>query len=109
MAKAIIVTIPAGEFISSSADLTNSTLSMIMSPSGWTAANLSFLVSDDNTTFYDLIDDQGREILRPIKADCATLVPAVITQGAMHVRIRSGSRDGPIAQEADRVFKLITV
>jgi hypothetical protein len=58
----VSVTIKQGESLSSSADLTASTLMSILLPRQWTPALLSVQISVDNQTFYDLFDEQGDEI-----------------------------------------------
>jgi hypothetical protein len=109
----IAVTIAAGQSVSGAADLTSVSISTILAPGQLDTdvngrLNLSFQVSDDNATFYDVIDDRGNEVLRTIVAGSATNVDPSVTQAAMYLKIRSGPQDGPVIQTADRVFKLIT-
>jgi hypothetical protein len=115
MAKnAISVTIAAGQSISAAADLTSTAAAtVVLVPPGLDAdpngrLNLSFLISDDNVTFYDVFDAQGSELLRTIIPGCAVNIDPSLTSSAMYLKIRSGPRDGPVIQTADRVFKLIT-
>jgi hypothetical protein len=113
-ANSVTVTIPAGDSVSSSADLTGGKLAMILTPPDLDSGpvgrlNLSFLVSADDSQFYDLIDDQGAEVLRTVLAGRATNLQVAITQAPMFVKIRSGSRDNPVVQNADRAFTLLLI
>jgi hypothetical protein len=107
MAKvAVNVTIDAGEQLSSAADLSSSTLSMILVPQQWTAANLSFLISGDNVDFYDLIDDQTqRAVHTAAPPGCAMPVTGI---GGTFVKLRSGLPEHPINQSDVRVVTLLT-
>ena len=115
MPKGIIsVTIAAGQSLSTSGDLTSSNLEMVLIPQPLDSGsqgtlNLSFQVSGDNVTFFDVIDDNGREVLRPVFGGSAIDVPGDVTTGALYVKIRAGSRNMPVPQTADRVFTLVTV
>jgi len=103
------VTIPAGQAVSNSVDLTTGTLSVVISPPGWTPANLSFLISTDNVTFANLFDADGREVIKPIGPGRAVIIDPSLTTGAMYVKFRSGPSANPVTQTADRVFSLIIV
>jgi len=111
---AVTVIVPAGQSISSNCDLTSSNLEMILVPASIDGGplgklNLSFQFSADGTTFYDLIHADGSEVLTPTFGGRAMDVPGEVTNGALYLRIRTGSRDNPIVQTSDRTFVLITV
>jgi hypothetical protein len=108
------VTIAAGQSISSSADLTASELAMILAPPNLDVGaagrlNLSFLISADNSVFFDLLDQHAAEILQTVVPDCAVNVAPTATQAHMYLKIRSGSRATPVVQSADRVFTLLLI
>jgi hypothetical protein len=105
----IQITIPAGQSLSDAADLRTSTLVMILIPTTWADANVSFQVSDDNVTFYDLFQTLGLELQRAALAGTAIVINQADTQGAVYFKVRSGSRGVPIVQSADQVLTLITV
>jgi hypothetical protein len=105
----LVLTIPAGQSLSNSVDLTTLAVAMITAPPDWTDANISFQVSDDNASFYDLFDAQGIQILRTFKAGRAVIVDPTMTQAALYARVRSGSAENPIEQEADRILKFICI
>jgi len=98
-------TIRAGEFLSDSIDLTTGSVAMVVAPAEWTAANVSFLVSVDNQTWGDLFYE-GHEALSAVVAGTAIVLPSDLTNAALYLKIRSGSRNNPIPQEAERVFSL---
>jgi hypothetical protein len=107
--KKVLLTIPAGQALSDSGDLMNGNLVTLLVPLEWTPANISFLVSDDNQTFYDLHDSTGKEELRAFVAGSAVLVDSTLTQGSMFIKIRSGPRYNPVIQRDVRVIKCIII
>ena len=105
----VTVTIPAGQSLSSSANLTNNKVAGILFPSQWTPANMSLQVSDDNVTFYDAYDNQGVEILRAVGPLRAVGLDPSLTETALYARLRSGPSINPVPQEAARDLKLLLV
>jgi hypothetical protein len=105
----VTVTIPAGQSVSNSADLTAGSLALVISPQVWDPANISFLVSDDNTNFVDLFDADGAEAIKAMAPGRGILVATALTQAAMYLKIRSGPRANPVIQSAARIFKLVIV
>ena len=101
------VTIPAGQALSSSADLTAGNMVMLLTPADWTPANISFLISEDNITFRDLFDSDGHEIVKSMGPNRAINVDPSYTSGALYLKLLSGPRANPVAQEADRVFTIV--
>jgi len=103
------VTIPAGESVSTSADLTGGALAMLIFPTDWTPANVSFQVSADNLAFSDLYDSSGVEVRRNVVPGSAVIIDTSLTQAAMYMRLRSGPASQPKAQAADRVLTLVLI
>jgi hypothetical protein len=101
-------TIPAGQALSSSIDLTSQSVVMLIVPDDWSPANVTFQVSMDNVLFHDLFDAMGNEILRPICVGSAVQVDPTFTQYVNYFKIRSGPRNNPIPQSADRVWMFVT-
>ena len=101
-------TIPAGGFLSSAMDASTGNPVFVQAPTLWTPANISFQISADGITFADWFDWNGKEVILPCRAGTAWLVLTDIlgAKGA-HMKVRSGSRDSPVVQEADRVFKFV--
>jgi hypothetical protein len=107
--SSITITIPAGETISSSADLTIVQLLAVLGPPDWSPANVSFLVSADDlaANYRDLWGADGTEIVRSMGPNRCIVVDETLTAGAFFIKLRSGPRNNPVIQAADRVFKLI--
>lgn len=99
--------IASGTSLSSPIDLSKGALVYMLTPSAWTAADLTFQISEDNITFYDLFDNAGFELKRTITPGVAVLVDTKWTEAAMWIKLRSGSRVKPINQAADRPFTLM--
>jgi hypothetical protein len=78
-------------------------------PPNWSAANASFQMSDDNVTFYNLVDSQGQEFLLPVTAGTALSVDESVTQGTLWIKVRSGSSGNPVPQESDCTIKLVCI
>jgi hypothetical protein len=110
MAKSTkLATIAAGQWLSGSVDLSVSTVAMVIAPPQWTSANLTFQVSGDGSNWADLFDANGAEIVKPIAAGVAVIVDTSMTSSAMYLRLRSGPRSAPVAQERDSVFTLVCI
>ena len=80
---------------------------MLLTPLDWTPANISFQVSEDNTTFRDLFDSDGHEIIKAMGPNRAINVDPSFTSGALYVKLMSGPRQNPVVQAADRVFTIV--
>jgi hypothetical protein len=107
VARTIVTfTIPAGQSISGGVDCTEGYLARIQMPPVWTPANISFQISDDNINYFDLIDhSNGLEAQVAVIPGTARMFQSDLwARGIGWWKIRSGSRDGPIVQTADRVF-----
>lgn len=90
-------------------DIKNVGVALIGAPSNWTSANISFQISDDNITWFDLVDDDGSEIRRTFKAGCAIVLDPALAQAVNYLKIRSGSRDGAVPQQTDAIITLFPV
>src|SRR5262245_45158499 len=106
----VTATIRAGQSLSDSIDCSTGDPVFIVGPTDWTPANISFQLSADGVTFGDWFTNDGKEVVMPCRAGTAWLCVSDIggAKGA-HVKVRSGSRDGPVIQQADRVFKIVVV
>ena len=79
----------------------------IQMPAAWTAANLTFQVSFDGTTYQDFYDSAGTEIA--VTAAAARFIALDPTNyfGVRFVKIRSGTSGVPVNQLADRAIILV--
>src|SRR5262245_23635350 len=101
-------TIPAGQSLSGSIDASAGNPVFVVGPVDWTPANLSFQLSADGIVFGDWFTWDGKELIKPFRAGTAWIVLTdVLGTKGIHLKLRSGSRDYPIIQEADRVFQFV--
>lgn len=101
----VTATIPAGQSLSGTIDITSGSINLIIMPPAWTGAYLSLQVSIDNVIWGDAWEGTS-EAIRMVYPNSAIALHPDLTQFALHVRLRSGTRDKPVPQEEDRVFQL---
>jgi hypothetical protein len=70
-----------------------------------TRANISFQTSVDGASWFDLFN--GEEVVKLFAADRAVLIDPPIAIAMPFLRIRSGSRQSPVAQQDDRVITVV--
>lgn len=101
-------TIANGESLSGALDLGGQRLLGLFMPAAWTAADLTFQVSQDGATWADLYDETGAEITVDAAASRAIVFsnPALFL-GVKHLKIRSGTTGAAVAQGAERVIVTI--
>ena len=95
--------------ISTAIDLGEFTAFGITIPAGWTTANLTFQVSNDNVTWYDMYDSFGSEYTVTAAASRAILLPVVDFVGFRYLKIRSGTSAAGVTQGSERTLYLITL
>lgn len=117
--------IAAGAALSNAVNI-NGELLAIELPSGWTAAAITFQVSFDGSTFYELQDASGNTVTIPSAAiptgAAAHIALSVSTaaygttgptispidfRGAMYVKVRSGTSASPVNQVSAITLNLI--
>jgi hypothetical protein len=111
MAKHIATgSILAGQALSTSVNITSADPALIIMPLGWNGADafLTFQISYDGITFYDLFDSAGREVKLPLMPNTVVRLDATLTRGINYVKMRAGSRVSPIIQTAQRDFSVVT-
>ena len=102
------VAISSGASLSDAADLEGKTLCGVLLPSVWTAAAVTFQVSDDNSTFFNLQDTSGEIASASIgTAGAAVSVQPSDFAGYRFVKVRSGTSDTAVNQAAARTIKLV--
>lgn len=76
-------------------------------PSAWDAADLTFQVSEDNSSWANLYDEYGSEVtVNAAAARAITLLPQNWV-GVRYLKVRSGNSSGPVSQTADRKITVI--
>lgn len=105
----ISATIAISASLSGAVYLGSGTLSKIIMPAAWTAANLTFQVSDDNVTYSNLYDASGTEYVVTAAASRAIIVPVSEFQGFRYLKVRSGTAGVAVNQAAARTLSLVAV
>lgn len=103
----IPITIANGEALSGVLNVGERVPLLIYMPGTWTSAALTFQVSPDGTTFYDLYDDSGTEVSvasAAVAASRAIYLAGVVSllAGAKFFKIRSGTSGSPVNQGGAR-------
>src|SRR5262249_33926456 len=96
-----------GTAISPAVDLTQYSLVGLVMPSGWTAANVTFQGSVDNTNYFDLYDSGAEVNLGAAAASRYLLLNPATFAGLRYVNVRSGTGGTPVTQGDDRVLRLV--
>jgi hypothetical protein len=100
--------IAAGESLSAPLDCTSDTAASIIMPAAWSPAEvLTFQISPDGTTYYDVMDKDGYEITVVAIPATVVMMPVDVSQIGAFVKFRSGSRASPVPQEERREFAMI--
>jgi hypothetical protein len=100
--------ITAGESRSQPLDCTSDTAASIIMPATWKPGEvLTFQISPDGTTYYDVLDKDGYETTVVVIPGTVVLMPVDVSQIGAYVRFRSGSRASPVPQEERREFAMI--
>lgn len=105
------VSILAGNALSSGADLGDRQLLGLVMPSAWSAASLTFQVSNDGNVFYDLHFGAGELTITAAQgatSNSAVTLPPDSFLPWRYVRVRSGTSSAPVNQTADRTIILVS-
>lgn len=104
----LLATITSGQSVSNVVDLGSKTLLAIITPSDWTAANLTFQVSTDGITYSNMHDNAGVESTVTAAASRYIVVDPANWVGVKYIKVRSGTSGTPVNQAADRIIKLVS-
>lgn len=96
-------TIRAGQSLSDEIDCGVGAPVMIHVPQDWTSSRLTFQISTDGTIWADFFDRSSLEVAFNVTAGTAVLLETGWAP-VLRLKIRSGGRDAPVPQEADRVI-----
>jgi hypothetical protein len=104
----VVVTGPiirAGESLSEGLDLSSGELLRLTMPLDWTPAPLSFQLSSDGIHYNDAFHLSGFEVsMTTVFPNSVIIVPYDVGRAIAWLKVRSGTRDKPILQQADRTF-----
>ncbi|WP_425065628.1 hypothetical protein [Reyranella sp.] len=95
--------------LSGAVDCGSARLALIIMPAGWTAADLTFKESVDNSTFVDKYDAYGVEYTVVCAASRAIVINLPDFLGARYLKFRSGTSGTPVTQSGNRVLTLVLV
>jgi len=95
--------ISAGESLSDALDCSAGRIIKITMPKLWTFADITFQTSSDGVGFNDIMKPDGREVMCTVFEGTAIIGMELVTG---FLKIRSGTRDAPVAQEAIRTFAI---
>lgn len=103
-------TIASGASQSDVIDTQGHTSFMLLMPSAWTTAHITFLVSDSPTgTFLKAMSQNGTELDISVAAGGAYALETASPQLciARYIKLRSGTASSPVNQAAERTIKVI--
>ena len=98
------ITIANGAAVSNAIDIGELGLCAIVTPSTWTAANLTFQGSVDGVTFFDVYDSSGTELQITAAASRHIMLSPANFAGIRFLKVRSGTTGTPVNQGGDRVL-----
>lgn len=108
---AVNATIADGQALSAAVDLEIHRLHRIGFPAGFVSADVTFQVSDDGVTFYDLYTAEGEYSLpaAAVAASRSVLVDALAFLGVRHLKVRNGTGAAAVnvTGDQDLVLSLI--
>ena len=79
----------------------------IVMPGTWTAANLTFQASNDNSTFTDLYNAAGTEVTVTAAASRWIAIDPADFAGVAYLKVRSGTSGSAVNQGANRTIGLV--
>lgn len=103
-------TISNGTALSTAIDLDITRPFAFVLPAAWTAANLTFQVSLDGTTWCNLFDDAGTEVtVVALVSQYVVIANPAKWLGVRFLKIRSGTSGAAVNQGADRIVTVVAV
>ena len=99
--------IPAGESLSNSVDCSAGKIVRLTMPAGWNGGNITFAISSDDGGYNDLFTPDGHEFTMVVTPGAA--IPIAfdgLTRCMAFLKIRSGTRLHPVAQQQQRDFAI---
>jgi hypothetical protein len=105
-----VLTIPAGQSLSGAVDTSNALSLYLITPAQWDAANITFQASvDAGANFFDVFTADG-EAMMGMSGRLDTVNPLTVNMPKdCRLKLRSGTRASPIAQQQDRQFTIVVV
>jgi hypothetical protein len=76
-------------------------------PAAWTAADITFQASFDNSTYYNVHDESGNEYTLTVAVDRYVTLDPVDLAGASYIKVRSGTAAAATNQGAARTIFVV--
>lgn len=109
IARLFPAVIPAAGSLSAAVQLRGWEVVAVIMPAAWTAAGITFQVSNDGVVFHEARASTGAETTLTVAVDQRVSVPAAALTGAREIRVRSGTAAVPVVQAAERTVELVAV
>ena len=104
----LTVTIANGESLSSSVTLDRRPILAILTPSGWDDAVMTFQVSLDGQTYYELVEEDGSAASLAVEAGTMLRTDNLDQwAGYSHMKVRSGTSGSAVAQTGAKVVTIV--
>ena len=103
------VVILGGQSLSAAIDCTNANVLNVAIGEWEPVAQLSFQISADNLTYYNLFWENGQEIVMTVWPNTAYVLTGAWRESIRWLKIRSGTSKGPVNQTETRTIRLGTV
>jgi hypothetical protein len=106
------VVIAAGQAISAALDTSDHMVARVLLPPAWNTGAfgvITFLLSPDNTNYYDLYDYSGQPVQITMVPGACMLLPELsgVKGSNLYIKIRAGMPNAPVTQVQDRMFKFL--
>lgn len=109
----LVATIAAGQSLSNAVAIGGNFVVGLVMPPAWTPARLTIQVSPDGVAYHDMYTFYDLTSTTPTEFKANVVPGAIIATDpdtmlmAHSIKLRSGTRDEPVAQEAARQFTVI--
>jgi hypothetical protein len=107
IAEVVPATISSGTSLTPAVNFGGLRLFGIVMPSVWTAANLTFQISPDGSTWYNLYDASGNEFTVTAAASRYIYLDPTVFPAMQYVKARSGASASAVAQAQDSVLQFV--
>lgn len=104
----VMASIPLGQSLSGAIPIANAQPVALQMPAAWTAADITFRVSQDDVTYFDVYNDDGVELAVKVGVGRHIVLGLPDFPGIRFMKLRSGTSGTPVNQAAARQINIIT-
>ncbi len=106
----VTATIEQGQSLSAAIDLgVGAQAARMTLPAAWTGNTVTFQVSTDGLTFYEMLDDVDQPVLANVGPDYSVALTPETWGGVRYLKVRSGMSGAPVAQAGNRSINFTVV